>query len=67
MTFAKSLDPDQARLFVRSDLDPKCLIHVHGILKRNFLKKVTFEKKSYDNKHANLPSMQSEHSKPLKR
>ena len=54
ITFADSLDPDQARRNVGLDLDPNCLTS-DGIPKGLFklIKKSTDEKK-----HAKLPSMQ---------
>ena len=63
MTFANSLDPDQARQNqaqqnVRPDLDPNCG-HSDSIPER-FFEKVKKKKKIIhnDKKHAKLPSMQ---------
>ena len=53
ITFANSLDPDQARQNFRSDLNPKCLT-MTAFLKW-FLKKVNFKKPSiWQKKHAKL-------------
>ena len=42
MTFAISLDPDQARHFVGSDLDPNCL--TLRVFVKEFFEKNDFEK-----------------------
>ena len=58
MTFAKRLDPDQARQNAGSDRDPNRLALVIVFLKEFFLK-ATFEKKiSKQQMHEKLPSMQ---------
>ena len=55
ITFANSLEPDQARQYVWPDLDPNCLILM--VFLKEFYKKVDFEKKSANfKKHAKLPS-----------
>ena len=58
MTFANSLDPDQARQYVGPDLGTNCLTLM--VFLKEFFEKVFFEKQSADDKnHAKLPSMQS--------
>ena len=59
VTFANSLDPDQARQNVGPDLDPNCLT-LDGI-PEFFFKKVDFLKKNQQTtkKSAKLPSRQS--------
>ena len=44
ITFANSLDPDQARQNVGHDLDINCLTLIDGIPGRIFRKSVNFEK-----------------------
>ena len=41
ITFANSLDPDQAGRFVGPDLDPKCLTRWYS---KDFLEKIDFAK-----------------------
>ena len=60
VTFANSLDLDQARQKVKPDLDPNCLT-LWWYSWKIFLKKVILKKKLTDvkkKKHAKLPSMQ---------
>ena len=58
ITFAKSLDPDQARQNVRPDLDPNCLTLM--VFLKDFFENVNLEKINLQTtkKHAKLPSMQ---------
>ena len=59
ITFANSLDPDQARQNVGPDLDPSCLT-LWWYSWKNFLKKLILKKVSkWQKKHAKLPSRQS--------
>ena len=51
ITFANSLDPDQARQNVGPDLDPNCLKFDSIFSKKNFSKKVDLENKSADDKN----------------
>ena len=58
ISFANSLDLDQARHFVRPDLDPNCLTLIAFL--KEFFEKVDFEKNQQTTKkHAKLPSRQS--------
>ena len=50
ITFANSFEPDQAQRYVKPDLDPNCL--TLGWYRKNFSKKVDFEKKSVEVKNA---------------
>ena len=57
ITFANSLDPDQARHSVGPDLSPNCLTLM--VFLKEFFKKVDFEKNQQTtNKHEKLPIMQ---------
>ena len=57
MTFANSLDPDQARQNVGPDLDSNCLTLMVFLI--DFFEKINFEKNpQLIKKHAKLPSMQ---------
>ena len=58
ITFANSVDPDQAWQNVRSDLDPNCLTF-WWYSRKIFFEKVNFLKNPQTTeKHAKLPSMQ---------
>ena len=73
ITFANSLNPDQARQNIRPDLDPDCLILWWYVFLKDFFfetvnlkknpqttKKLIRKIKSWDDKkHAKLPSMQN--------
>ena len=50
ITFANSLDPDQARQNVGPDLDPNCLTLM--VFRKEFFEEVNFRKKSIDDKKA---------------
>ena len=54
-TFANSLDPDQARLNVQSDLIPICLTPEDGIPEKFFRENRCKKTKQIINKHANNP------------
>ena len=57
ITFANSLEPDQARQYVGSDLGSNCLTMV--VFLKEFFQKVNFEKKTADDKkHAKFPNRQ---------
>ena len=58
ITFANSLDPDQAGQNIGPDLNPICFDTLIVFLKE-FFENADFEKKSADNKNiAKLPTMQ---------
>ena len=61
ITFANSLDPDQARRNVGPDLDPNCLtLWWYSLKDFFFFVKINLKKKSTDEKkNAKLPRMQS--------
>ena len=55
MTFANSLNPDQALQHIEADMDPNCLTLM--IFLNEFFEKVDFEKsQQMTKKHAKLPS-----------
>ena len=57
ITFANSLDPDQARQNVRPDLDPNCLTLM--VFLKEFFEKVILKKNPQPTKkHVKLPNMQ---------
>ena len=56
ITFANSLDPDQAQQNVGPDLDPSYLTQM--VFLKDFLEKVYFKKNPQTKKHAKLPRMQ---------
>ena len=57
ITFANSLDPDQARHHVEPDLDPNCLTLI--VILKEFLKEVDFEiNQQTTKKHLKFPSRQ---------
>ena len=58
VTFANSLDPDQARRFVGPDLDQNCLTLM--VMLKEFLEKVDIEKKNQQTtkKQGKFPSRQ---------
>ena len=61
MTFANSLDPDQAQQNVGLDLDPICLT-LRWYSWKNFSKKLILKKAADDIKMFKYPSMQRVHS-----
>ena len=58
MTFANSLDPDQAWQNDKPDLDQNCLLHSDGFSERFFGKSYNWKKISKQHKLLKLPSMQ---------
>ena len=50
LTFANSLDPDQAQQNVGPNLGPLCLTLINGTPERFFFEKVNFEKKNSKDK-----------------
>ena len=56
LDFANSLDPDQARRNVQSDLGPNCLTLM--VFEKELFEKIDFEKnQKTTKKHAKLPSI----------